>query len=972
MARIVSAPAARSPRRRPTARPAALLLLLWLFAGLCTLPAPASSGSCFDAGWPQDDSDLAPDPAVRFGRLANGMRYLILAHRHPRDRVALYLRLAVGSLHEKASERGVAHFLEHMVFNGTTHFPPGQLVRFFQAQGMDFGADSNAHTAYDETVYKLYLPGRDPARIDEALLVLADYVQGALLEEEEVARERGVILAERRTRDSASYRVWRERMRFLYAGTRVAERAPIGTVETIERTDAQTLRRFYRRWYRPEAATLLVVGDVDVPAMETVIRRRFSGWRGQDPPPRCPDPGRVAASGWRFFHHHEGELEETRVELAAVWNEPFVRDDAEYERRWMRRYLAHKMIGYRLAELVEDHPDLLTGADAYATAFLRRYGEAHLVLRGRPGQWRRMAALLATAYRQALDQGFTETELDRARKEILATLRTAEARRRSMDSDRLAARLTRVVGAGEVVRSPAQELAFFEPVLHSTGLEQVHEAFAGIWRGPGLAVLVTGATGMESLPTGRAEETIRDQWRRFLQATPPPYRPRAASRFPYLPPASGEAAVERVETADAIGARIYHFSGGQVLQVKRTDFEPGTFYVQAAFGYGRLEQPGPGYGPLAEAVVEGSGTGRLTRQQLAAVLAPYRFRFRFTVQEDAFVLRARGVTDEIEAAFEMLRTLLADPGFREEAMVQAKQRYRQEYEAGRRQVEGILATSGRRWLAGGSGRYGAPTPDEVDRISLDRLRAWLEPRFRHAPLELSVVGDVDESQVVRLTASLLAARPVEPLPEPRAGGVRFPSGQRFIERPRTAVDKALVAVAWPSTDLWHIDRNRLMHVLGGVLAERMRERVREELGFAYSTWAYQMAGRSDPGYGYLLAGAIVAPAQAPLVESELRRLATGLAEAAPSEEEVQRVVRPILTSVRDRQQDNRYWLETVFLLASRHPQQRIWPTTILEGFGSITARQVHQAAREVFQPSHAAVLRVVPARPAKPASGVTR
>ncbi|MEK6201623.1 MAG: insulinase family protein, partial [Desulfobulbaceae bacterium] len=147
---------------------------------------------CLSTAWPHEKSDLAPDPALVFGRLDNGFRYILLRNQEPKGRVGVYLNIQAGSLHETEEQRGIAHFLEHMVFNGSTHFPPGSLVEYFQSIGMSFGGDTNAHTGFDETVYHILLPGGSREELKKGLLVMSDYARGALLSETEIDRERGV------------------------------------------------------------------------------------------------------------------------------------------------------------------------------------------------------------------------------------------------------------------------------------------------------------------------------------------------------------------------------------------------------------------------------------------------------------------------------------------------------------------------------------------------------------------------------------------------------------------------------------------------------------------------------------------------------------------------------------------------------------------------------------------------------------
>ena len=170
----------------------------------CPLQSLAESTSdCLIKNWPFETSDLKPDPSLRRGTLGNGFRYVLKKHNEPKDRVALFLMVNAGSFNEAENQRGAAHFLEHLMFNGSENFPPGSLINYFQSIGMDFGGDTNAFTTYDRTVYNIVLPKGGSEDLESGLLVLSDYAGRALLLEEEIEKERGVILAEKRSRDSA-------------------------------------------------------------------------------------------------------------------------------------------------------------------------------------------------------------------------------------------------------------------------------------------------------------------------------------------------------------------------------------------------------------------------------------------------------------------------------------------------------------------------------------------------------------------------------------------------------------------------------------------------------------------------------------------------------------------------------------------------------------------------------------------------
>ena len=304
---------------------AVFLFVLWgtLLTHLFFTPLLEAENSppCLSSGWPHDTSELTPDPSLVFGQLDNGLRYVLKANHTPKNRVAMYLNVQAGSLHETEEQRGLAHFLEHMLFNGTTHYPPGTLVKYFQTLGMGFGGDTNAHTGFDETVYNLLLPSNDKQVMTDGLQVLADYARGALLLESEVDKERGVILAEKRSRDSAASRVSKKQLQFDFTGSLVAKRFPIGLESVIEHADAKLLRSYYDRWYRPKNIIVVVVGDMDPATVEPLLAKVFAPLSGVGAVGSCPDYGQVAEQGTNVLVFPETELGTTELSLGTVFNE---------------------------------------------------------------------------------------------------------------------------------------------------------------------------------------------------------------------------------------------------------------------------------------------------------------------------------------------------------------------------------------------------------------------------------------------------------------------------------------------------------------------------------------------------------------------------------------------------------------------------------------------------------------------------
>jgi len=269
---------------------AAAALLLAPASAIRAQPAPAAPPA---AAWPQATSDLKADPDTRFGALPNGMRYAIRRQTIPAGQGALRLWIGAGALEESDAQQGLAHFLEHMAFNGSKGVKEGDMIRILERLGLAFGPDTNASTGFDETIYKLDLPRTNAETLDTSLMLLRETASELTIAPQSADRERGVVLSEERARDTPDYRIVKQRLAFLLKDQRLPERMPIGKVEVLKTAPASLIADFYRAYYRPEHAVLVAVGDFDPDQMEAKIRVRFGDWRAPAPAGAYPDLGAV-------------------------------------------------------------------------------------------------------------------------------------------------------------------------------------------------------------------------------------------------------------------------------------------------------------------------------------------------------------------------------------------------------------------------------------------------------------------------------------------------------------------------------------------------------------------------------------------------------------------------------------------------------------------------------------------------------
>ena len=926
--------------------------------------APKAGSPFAPSDWPHAHSDLPPDPALVFGRLDNGFRYVLLANPEPADRVSMHLDVQAGSLNETESQRGLAHYLEHMQFNGSEHFPPGELVKYFQRIGMQFGPDANARTGFTSTVYDILLPEGSEKSLGEGMRVLKDYAAGALLLEAEVARERGVILAEKRSRDSASYRTFEATLNFEMDGALPPRRLPIGTEQVIRDMTRDNLKAFYDTWYRPDNMVLVVVGDFTVDTAKTLAEEVFSDLRVRSESRPRVDFGRFHHRGTRALYHWEEEAGSTSVSIETLVQADPESDSAAHQRKRLIRDVADRIVQNRLNALLRKPDAPFTDARIGSGRFLQRVAYAEISAECSPEKWKETLRSIEQTLRQALEYGFTDAELARVKADFMSELDDAVKKASTRTSQRLASSLIAHLNSDRVFRSPAQEKAFFGPVLTGLTLDRVNQAFRTTWAADHRLVLVTGNARPAPMPA-EAEARVQSVYTASRKAAVAPPDRIESVDFPYLssPKKAGEVVFQnRIGDLDILQAA---FANGNRVNLKRTDFKAGEVRFRLVFGHGRASQPpdAPGLADLTRDLVNESGLGRMDRNQLERALAGKMTRLRFDVEEDRFSFVGRSTPEELQLVFQLLYAHLRDPGFSDTAFSLVMDRFGQRYESMARTVRGAMRLQGSRFLAGGDNRFGLPPFAQFRQLTLADVTNWLAPVLDHAPLELSMVGDFDPQEALTLAARYLGGLPSRnraasvassrPVAFPRAETLRLPVPSR--------IPKGMVVVAYPTDDVWKIGKTRRLSVLSEIVSDRLREDIREGLGAAYSPYAFNRPSRAFPGYGLFRVVVQVSPEEAPLVEQRIRKISADILEGGISRDELDRALDPTLTGIKDLKRTNGYWLDTVLAGSGAHPEQITWARTIYDDYASIGIDDLLPLARTYLRRERAATIVVFPA-----------
>ncbi len=933
----------------------------WLGPVLLLGLAMGARGAVSAAEFPQAESDLAADPAAQFGALPNGVRYVILPNHEPRGRASLRLLVLAGSFEETEAQRGLAHFLEHMAFNGSRHYPSGTLVETLQRLGMGFGADTNASTSFDHTLYQLELPDTRAGTLAEGLQILADYAGTLQLDPAKVEKERGIILSELRTRDSAGYRTFVAQFDFLLGHTRVPERLPIGLKPVIEGARREAFADFYNAWYRPERLVVIAVGDVDAAAVRAQVTAAFAGLQARAPARPEPSLGAVATVvGVRTGYHAEPESPDTSVSIAAVVPYHHEPDTAAHRLRHLPRDLALAMVNRRFATLAKRENAPFTRASADVQEGFNFFRETSVQVEGRADQWEAGLAVADQELRRALAYGFTPDELAEAvadlRNELEQAVRTAPTRR----SDELAGELAESLVDREVFTSPAQDLALYGPALARTSCADCLAAFRTAWAAPGRSVFVTGNARID----GDAAAVIAAAYARAqaVPVTPPAARASAAWGYTDFGPAGTVASRRQV---DDLGVTLVTLSNGVRLNLKRTDFEANTIHVGLRVGSGLLIQPAdrPGLADFAGLTFIAGGLGRHSVDELQRILAGRTVDAAFRVGGDACTLAGTTNREDLALEFQLLAAQLTDPGYRPEALRQARKRIDELYLGMEHTLNGPLTLHVARRLAGGDPRFGLPPREVMLARTLEETRAWLTPQLQHGALEIAVVGDLDVEATIALAAHTFGALPARD-PRPALDALRHvsvPAPPEQLDYPiDSRIPKGLVAFFWPTTDALEIHRTRRLALLAEVLSDRLRVKVREQLGGTYSPSVSSHPSEVYPGYGLLVAQAVVDPAKAPAIAAAVAAVAADLSTQGVTEDELARAKNPTLTAIRESERSNDYWL-MVLGRAQEKPEVLDWSRSRSADFRSISAAELGALARTYLPPARAFQVTVHPA-----------
>jgi zinc protease len=783
----------------------------------------------------QPSAILPLDPAVRTGKLANGFTYFIRHNKTPEKRVVFYLVNKVGSVLEKEDQRGLAHFLEHMNFNGTTHYPKNELISYLEKSGVTFGADLNAYTNFDETVYQLPLPSDNPELLKNGLQIMRDWAHGALLEPAEIDKERGVILEEKRMRSGYDQRLMEKSLPFSLNNSIYSRRIPIGTEQVLTTFKPLQIKSFYDQWYRPDLQALIVVGDVDAAQMEKSVRALFSDLRNPVHEQVRLKTSIPLTGKKQFLSYTDAEAPDSRIMISYKFRSPQLRTASDYRAK-MLRSLIDQLLAFRFNELNQRASVPYSQADAGTGNYLADLDVFNFNIILKPQRAESGFKSAFTEMERIGRYGFTATELNRVEKTYLAGIKALMMEKDKNTSANYVEEYVNYFLNQEAAPGIDAEYKMINSYLPGISLAEVNSTMAGFLLLPDLDVILTGPkTASGELPDQATLNTWCDDVKNsnigpYVENVP-------VTAFVKDEPLPGRIIDE--SAANTLNTVIYKLNNGVRLVLKQTDFKNDgvLFYSYKKGGTSVASDKDYRTATNAAALVKAGGVANLTATQLGELLSSKKLAVSPYINELYEGFSGSFGAEDMKMALQLIYQYHINPGkdtavfnnILANAKIAVVNRHND--------PEAVFSDTVNAVLGNHSIRRTPPTLQDISGIDQDKALAFYKERFHNVNGETFVfVGNFNRDSLLRYCKTYIGS-----LPSDTGSAESFkdlhiiiPPGKAAYIVTKGKEAKSEVKLVFSGNYDYSLGNNLQLQALGAILEFRLLERLRESEGGIYT------------------------------------------------------------------------------------------------------------------------------------------
>lgn len=913
--------------------------------GAIALPLAVLSLLAASASFAQSPERLGLDPAVRTGILPNGLTYFVRENREPRGRAELRLVVNVGSILEEPDQQGLAHFIEHMAFNGTRRFERQAIVNYLESIGMQFGPDLNAYTSFDETVYMLQMPTDSADVLPRGFEILEQWAGSIAFDSLEVERERGVVIEEWRGGRGVEARIRDQQLPVVLHDSRYAQRLPIGKTDVLDTFDHERLRAFYRDWYRPDLMAVIAVGDFDGATVERLIRAQFATLISPASPRRreafdVPDHRQT-------LYSIVSDPEATRANASIYFKHPPTSlATANDYRDLVTQRLATSMLNARLQELTQlADPPFQFAYSSYAgytpTKDVFVLGASMDESRIGPG----VAAVLTEAER-ARRFGFTETELAREKADLLRAYERAFAERDRTESSAYASELVALFTDGDAAPGIDVENALVREMLPTINLENINRVVGNLMLDVNRVVTISApAKPGVALPSEADLALLLDSASSLEMSA---YVDKTSS-LPLVAtePVAGRVTKEKREAA--LGVLRWTLSNGVTVLLKPTDFKNDQILFAGFSPGGTSIAPDADFmnASLATAVATESGVGSHSQIELQKLLAGRAVSAYPYIGELYEGVGGSASPQDVEVMFQLVHLYLTSPRFDSTAFISFRTRSKTSVRNREMRPESAFSDTLAALLSGYHVRRRPATEQTFDAIDPARAMSIYSDRFADASdFTFIIVGAFQVDSIKPFVERYLASLPARGRQESwKDIGVVPVTGVEAREINRGTEPKARVQLAYTGDFKWNRTSRNSIYAMAGVLEIMLREALREEKGGTYGVGVSAIPVEHPRGRYTMLISFGCAPDRVEELVAATMAQIDSLQQKGPSRENLDKVRESSRRSEEVNLRDNRYWLNQIQFHVM-HDESLDDILTGSRDFERVTAEQIRDAARK--------------------------
>lgn len=901
-------------------------------------------------------TNIPIDPNVKIGKLSNGLTYYIRNNGKPANKVELRLVVNAGSILEDDNQLGLAHFMEHMNFNGTKNFKKNELVDYLQSIGVKFGADLNAYTSFDQTVYILPIPSDDPEKLEKGFQIIEDWAHNATLTDEAIDDERGVVLEEYRLGLGPNKRMMQQYLPKLMYGSKYAERLPIGTKENLENFKYEDVRSYYRDWYRPDLMAVIAVGDLDVDQLEAKIIEHFGGIAKAENP-------RERAS-YNLPNHEETfvtiatdkEAAFTQVQIMYKDNfeAPIIETTEDY-RESIVRNLFSNMINNRLSELTnKPNPPFVFGSSSYRGTYSRsKNAYQSFALTSETGQLVGLKALLEENER-VKRYGFQEGEFTRAKKNILARLEKLYKDRDKQESGRILGEYINNFLVNEPIPGIEWEFNTTKKYISTIQLSEINTLINSFIHDDNRVIILTGPEKEGLTPVTEAE--ILELLKTVQTSNIEPYVDEAV-RKELIENILPEGTITKIEKNDVIDATTFILSNGATVTYKKTDFKNDEVLFEAtSFGGTSLYTDEEHHATIfANGGLTEAGIGGLSKVDLNKMMSGKIVNVRPFIQLINEGFRGQAAPKDLETLFQQVYLYFTDLNKDDEAF--------QSYITKQKSFLGNLMANPQFYFSNETGKFrnegnkrytGFPTLEKMDKADYDLAYKKYKERFADAgDFNFYFVGNIDEEQLKVFAKKYIASLPSLNSNETfKATTFREKDTYRKQIVNRGKDPKSLVSINWGEDDIEYSAKKKLEVIaLGDILTIKLIEKLREEESGVYGVSARGMFRKlSFTGVDFTISFPCGPENVDKLIAAALAEVEKIKSEG-PTKKDLAKVKETYILKYKEDIKKNRFWLSNFI----RAQQESSEVTDILKtekAINALTKKGIQNVANEFLDENY--------------------